>query len=70
LVLDCRQDLATKPDDRIAAIEEHLARMKKLETLIKKIRRLGFGNSYDVGASQYYCLEAEFWLAKAKQRGG
>ena len=41
--------------------------MKKLEALIKKVRRLGFGRSYDVGASEYYRLEAEVWLAREKR---
>jgi acyl-CoA reductase-like NAD-dependent aldehyde dehydrogenase len=66
LVLDSRRDLAGKPADRIAALEEHLARMKALETFIKKVRRFGFGSSYDVGASEYYRLEAEHWLAQAR----
>jgi hypothetical protein len=66
LVLDCRRDMSAKPADRIVAIEEHLARMKKLEELIKKVRKLGFGRSYDVGASEFYRLEAEFWLARAR----
>ncbi|HZW32733.1 MAG TPA: hypothetical protein VFF52_18615 [Isosphaeraceae bacterium] len=66
LVLDSRRDLAGKPADRIAALEEHLARMKALETFIKKVRRFGFGSSYDVGASEYYRLEAELWLTQAR----
>ena len=55
------------PARRLTALEEHLDRMKKLEALIKKVRRLGFGRSYDVGASEYYRLEAEFWLARKTQ---
>ena len=43
--------------------------MKKLEELVKKIRRLGFGRSYDVGASEYYRLEAELWLEQAEASG-
>lgn len=58
--------MTAKPADRIVAIEEHLARMKKLEELIKKVRKLGFGLSYDVGASEFYRLEAEYWLARAR----
>ena len=42
--------------------------MRKLETLIVKVRRLGFGRSSDVGASQYYRIEAECWLDEAKAR--
>jgi hypothetical protein len=66
LVLDSRRDLAVKPAEQITALEEHLDRMRKLESLIKKVRRLGFGRSYDVGASEYYRLEAELWLARAQ----
>jgi hypothetical protein len=40
--------------------------MRKLEALVKRVRRLGFGFSTDVGASEYYRLEAEDWLAKGK----
>jgi hypothetical protein len=66
LVLDSRRELTNQPADRLAALEEHLDRMKKLEALIKKIRRIGFGRSSDVGASEYYRLEAEVWLEQAK----
>ena len=66
LVLDAHRDLSEKPAGRTVALEGHLARMKKLEELIKKVRRLGFGRSYDVGASEYYRLEAEHWLAQAR----
>lgn len=64
ILLDCRLDMLRQPPERIAAFQEHLARMKKLEALVKKVRRLGFGRSYDVGASQYYRLEGEYWLAR------
>jgi hypothetical protein len=66
LVLDSRNEMAEKPADRVTALQEHLGRMRKLDDLIKKVRKLGFGRSYDVGAAQYYCVEAELWLEKAK----
>jgi hypothetical protein len=66
LVLDCRRDMAQKPPEHIKALEEHLGRMKKLEALITKVRRLGFGRSYDVGAALYYRLEAELWLENVR----
>jgi hypothetical protein len=68
LLMDARKGLSDRPDKRIAAYEEHLDRMKKLETLIKKVRRLGFGRSSDVGASEYFRIEAEYWLAEAKSQ--
>ncbi len=66
LLLDAKRGVSSRQADQIAAFEEHLDRMKKLEALIKKVRRLGFGRSSDVGASEYYRIEAECWLAEAK----
>jgi hypothetical protein len=68
LLMDARKGVSDRPDKQIAAFEEHLDRMKKLEALIKKVRRLGFGRSSDVGASEYYRIEAECWLAEAKSQ--
>jgi hypothetical protein len=62
MILDCRREMSPKPADRIAALEEHLARMKKLEALVTRVRRIGFGRSYDVGAALYYRLECEHWI--------
>jgi hypothetical protein len=66
LLLDARQAVSRRPADRIRDYQEHLDHMRKLEALIKKIRRLGFGRSSDVGASEYFRIEAESWLAEAK----
>ena len=66
IVLEAQQDLSAAPADRIAALEAHLGRIKRLEALVLKVRRLGFGYSIDVGATAYYRLEAELWLEEAK----
>lgn len=66
LLLDARKSISDKPAERIAACQEHLDHMVRLEALIRKIRRLGFGRSNDVGASEYFRIEAEHWLAEAK----
>jgi hypothetical protein len=66
LVLDSQQDLCDTRADRIAALEAHLERMRRLDELVKKVRKLGFAFSTDVGATEYYRLEAERWLEKAK----
>lgn len=65
-VLESEFDLSAGKPDRIAALEAHLDRMKKLETLVKKVRKLGFGQSIEVGATEYYRIEAEYWLAHAQ----
>jgi hypothetical protein len=66
LVLDSQQDLSNVKADRVAAFEAHLDRMRRLEALVVRVRKLGFGFSTDVGATAYYRLEAERWLEKAK----
>src|SRR3954464_12774976 len=66
LVLESQQDLSDAKADRIAALEAHRDRMKRLETLVLKVRKLGFGFSTDVGATAYYRIEAERWLERAR----
>jgi hypothetical protein len=66
LLLEASKGVAVNKEQLITAFEQHLDRMKKLEALIKKIRRLGFGRSSDVGASEYYRIEAESWVAETK----
>jgi len=66
LVLDSQEDLGDTRADHIAALEAHLERMRRLEELVNKVRKLGFAYSTDVGATEYYRLEAERWLEKAK----
>src|SRR4051812_29930044 len=68
IVLESEQYVRDARADRIAALEAHLGRMKRLEALVLKVRKLGFGYSTDVGATAYYRLEAELWLEEA--RGG
>ena len=68
-VLQTQFDLSDQKTDHIAALEAHLDRMKKLEELLKKVRRLGFGQAIEVGAVEYYRIEAEYWLAHARAPG-
>jgi hypothetical protein len=66
IVLDSQQHLSQAQADRVAAREAHLDRMKRLQALVLKVRKLGFGYSTDVGATAYYRLEAELWLEEAR----
>lgn len=65
LVLESQQDLSDAKVDRIAALKAHDDRLKELESLIQRVRKLGFAYSSDVGATTYYRLEADRWLEKA-----
>ena len=70
LVLDSRREMGETPADRIAALEDHLARMKRMEELIRKIRRLGFGRSSDVGASRILSPGGGALAGPGRRRGG
>jgi hypothetical protein len=65
-VLSSQQDMSETDAELVAALEGHLERMRRLEVLVKKVRRLGFGFSIDVGATEYYRLEAQYWLERAR----
>jgi hypothetical protein len=65
-VLQTQFDLSDKTSDRITALEAHLDRMKRLDELLRKVRRLGFGQGIELGAAEYYRIEAEYWLAHAR----
>src|SRR5919112_1264914 len=45
IVLEAQQDLSEAKADRVAALEAHLGRIKRLEALVLMVRRLGFGYS-------------------------
>ena len=65
----CSKPSARRPSTRpghVAACEAHLERIKKLEAKIRRIRKIGFGDSLDVLEVDYYRKEADFWLAQAR----
>src|SRR3954452_3929539 len=54
LLLESQQDLNDSRAGCIVALESHLERMRRLEALVLRVRKLGFGYSTDVGAAAYY----------------
>lgn len=81
--MEARRDAATTKEGRVAAVTEHLDRMKSLEPgvlLLEVQKRLGRGDvkptpeddkmlakSKFGRATKYFRLEAEAWLAEAKK---
>jgi len=59
---------ASSPDQggRITALEAHLNRMKTLEGFERTATGNGSERGLDLPATEYYCREAELWLADAK----
>jgi hypothetical protein len=66
LVLDSQRELDRSPAGQRAALEAHRERMLRMEALVLRVRRLGFSFSTDVGATEYYRLEADYWLEGEK----
>jgi hypothetical protein len=64
--LEADRELAGTKEGRVAAIQAHLDRMKKLEDVVRHWHRKGFVSSADVPAVEFYRLEAERWLAQAR----
>ena len=65
-LLEAQRDAADDKPGHVAACEAHLERIEKLEAKIRRIRRIGFGDSLDVLEVDYYRKEADLWLAQAK----
>jgi hypothetical protein len=65
-LLNAERELSDKGVDRLAALESHLQRMKKVEELNKKWRDQGRTPNKDFALSKYYRLQAKLWLARAK----
>lgn len=65
-LVEAQVEAATDKPGRIAAYEDHLMRIKKLENKIRRIRQIGFGDSLDVVEVNFYRKEADFWLAQAR----
>jgi hypothetical protein len=64
--LEAEQELNDKKGDRIAAAEAHLRRMKQLEDLVRNVYKAGAVAPIDLPAVEYYRLDAEAALSKAK----
>jgi RND family efflux transporter MFP subunit len=64
--MEAGRDLASKQDERVAAVQAHLDRMKDLERLATALSKAGQGLMSDVSAAEFYRTEAELWLAREK----
>jgi hypothetical protein len=64
--LQAQRDLSAKPEDQIAALEAHLKRMTELKKQIEMLSR-DLMPLPRVDEAEWYRLEAQLWLAKAKQ---
>jgi hypothetical protein len=66
--LEAQQELATKKEDRVAAAEAHLTRMRSLEKTLRAMHKDGAALDIEVVGAEFYRLEAERWVAQAKAK--
>jgi hypothetical protein len=64
--MEAAQAITDNKDGRIAAAEAHLKRMKNFEDLVKKMQSAGQASPEDVSAQEFFRLEAEHALIRAK----
>jgi hypothetical protein len=64
--LHAQRDLSPKNEDHIAALEAHLKRMTELKKAVEMLSR-DLMPHIRVDEAEWYRLEAQLWLAKAKQ---
>jgi hypothetical protein len=64
--LAAERDVSPARADRVAACKAHWERMKELERMTKDQLRARFVPIEEATAAEFYRLEAELWLAKAK----
>ena len=64
--MEAEEQASDKTEDRIAAVQAHVDRMRKLQSYVKAQQDLQSATPADVAAQQYYLLEAERALTQAK----
>ena len=64
--LDCAETIA----ERTASYQGHLDRMKKMQSMVIKLRDLGFAKKFELKEVDYFVHEARYWHAREGQRLG
>ena len=64
--LEAERELSDQPADQVAAYQAHFERMRDLDRIIRRLRGSGQTTVEEAGATEYYRVEAEIWLLKAR----
>jgi hypothetical protein len=67
-LLTAQVDSAGNAAGRIAAYQEHLDRMQKLQAMMAKVRGLGYSKKFELKEAEYFVHEARYWLAREKAK--
>jgi hypothetical protein len=66
--MEAERKLSDKKAAQTAALQAHYERMKELEKVAVALVKSGQGRASDASAATYFRLEAELWLAQAKEK--
>src|SRR5581483_10695487 len=66
--LDAQRDANSGKAEQQAAFDAHWKRMKQLQELIDNRMRSGVGAAVEVAQVEFYRLEAELWLTRARKK--
>ena len=66
--LDAELAVSKQKNDEIAALDAHWKRMKQLEELVRNVYRAGALALVELPAVEYYRLDAEVALSKARAK--
>jgi hypothetical protein len=66
--LEAEREISTRQEDVLAAYRAHLNRMRELERVARDRFRNRFVPVEEDTAAQFYRVEAEIWLERAKNR--
>jgi hypothetical protein len=66
--LDAQRELSNKKEDEVAAYQAHRERMRDLHRVIKDRFRERYVSVDEETAGEFYLLEAEIWLARAREK--
>jgi hypothetical protein len=66
--LEAELDMSNRKPDQVAAYQAHLARMRELERITKDRFRNRVNPIEETTAAEFYALEAEIWLTRARKR--
>jgi hypothetical protein len=63
--LEAERALSEKTEDRLAALQSHLERVREIEQVTRRQFRERITSMFQVRASEFFVAEAEVWVAQA-----
>jgi hypothetical protein len=66
--MEAERELAGDAEEKVAAVQGHLDRMKERETAVRKMVNSRLAAATDLAAQEFYRLEAERLLAEARAK--